>query len=543
MYKINNYVLIVMILILGFVSCDGGFLDRYPLDKINDESFWKSNNDLKVYANQFYTQLINETLYNVDDQSDNQLPRTKNSYLWDQFTVPISGDGWAKGDWSNIRSCNYFLENYKKVEGNAATINQYVGEVLFFKAFLYYNKVTRYGDVPWLSEVLTTSSEQLYAPRDSRKAVMDSVSHILDKAIKYLPATSSQNRITKYTALALKSRICLFEGTFRKYHNLGDYENMLRQSAIAAKEIMESGLFELYSTGNPGEDLHSFFQLQDMSKVKEAIFFNSYVADKKEHNRVRACRESGSGFTKDFVESFLCIDGLPISISPLYKGDENFMDEFENRDPRMRQTIYTPDKPIFITPSGEPEYERAPIFNTYVSTGYRMYKMYSPLSADNEANKCRIDICVFRYGEVLLNYAEAKAELGECDQSVLDQSINKLRARVGMPPMSVNISFTDPNWPSWEVPVSPIINEIRRERRVELANEGFRWDDLCRWKAGKLIENEKTYLGARDPETGEYRNTYSVEIGSRVWNDKLYLRPIPTSEIEINPSLTQNPGW
>lgn len=532
-----------VVFLMGSVACNDSFLDRYPLDKINDENYWQSENDLKLYANRFYPLLVNEAIYSIDDQSDNQQNRTKNAFLWDQYTLPISGDGWAKSDWSDIRNCNYFLANYGNVRGDAATIKQYVGEILFFKALLYSEKVARYGDVPWLSTVLTTSSEQLYAPRDSRKAVMDSVCNILDKAIQYLPETSSENRITKYTALAFKSRVCLFEGTFRKYHNLSDYEGMIRQAANAAKQIMDSGLFELYSTGNPDEDLHTFFQLREMKGVKEAIFYNDYVIDKKQHNRPRACRESGSGFTKDFIESFLCSDGLPISISPLYKGDAKYMDEFENRDPRLRQTVYTPDRPIFITESGEKEYENAPLFNTQVSTGYRMYKMYSPLAIDNEFTKCDIDICVYRYGEVLLNYAEAMAELGQCDQSVLDQTINKLRSRVGMPAMTETIPFTDPNWPAWEVPVSPLINEIRRERRVELANEGLRWNDLCRWKAGKLLENSKTYLGARDPKTDDYRNIYSVALGSRVWYDKYYLRPIPTSELEYNPALTQNPGW
>ena len=143
--------------------------------------------------------------------------------------------------------------------------------------------------------------------------------------------------------------------------------------------------------------------------------------------------------------------------------------------------------------------------------------------------------------KLLVTYAEAKAELGEATQEVLDNSINLLRDRVGMPHLMVDVGFEDPNWPNWEVPVTPLINEIRRERRIETAGEGTRWEDLVRWKAGKLIENPLTYVGATDPETGEYRVIYPGN--TRTWNDKLYLYPIPVQELSLNPQLTQNPGW
>ena len=143
---------------------------------------------------------------------------------------------------------------------------------------------------------------------------------------------------------------------------------------------------------------------------------------------------------------------------------------------------------------------------------------------------------------MLLDYAEAKAELGECTQAVLDRTINLLRDRVGMPHLTVAVGFTDPNWPKWEVPISPLLNEIRRERRIETSAEGDRWDDLVRWKAGKLLENPKTILGTRNPADGNLRVVYPG-FTARKWDNKLYLYPIPTQEITLNPSLTQNPGW
>ncbi|MCM0717404.1 RagB/SusD family nutrient uptake outer membrane protein [Parabacteroides sp. AM58-2XD] len=536
------YYIASMSLLLGFSACNNDFMDLYPEDKINDETYWKTESDLKNFANQFYTTLDNTGIYNSDNASDNQAPQSKDNFVWSDYTIPTAGGGWAKGDWANIRSCNYFLSRYHTVEGNAEKINQYVGEIYFFKAKFYYEKVLRFGDVPWLTTDLTTSSEELYNPRNDRGAVIDSICACLDKASEWLPETMQDSRLSKYAALTLKSRVCLFEGTWRKYRNLENADKYLRISVDAAEKIINSGNFTVYSTGNIEDDYHALFNQQDYSNNKEAIFFAAYVTDKRMNNRPRTVRESYTGMTKDFVESFLCDDGKPIALSDRYKGDVKFTDEFENRDPRLKQCIYTPERPIAILADGSEEYENSPVFSNLSNTGYRLYKMYSPLAEDNEYIKCTLDDLIYRYGEVLLNYAEAKAELGECDQAVLDKTINKLRDRVGMKHLTTDVGFTDPNWPKWEVPISPLLNEIRRERRVELACEGLRWNDLCRWKAGKLLENIKTYLGPRDPATGEYRVVYPGM--TRTWYDRLYLYPIPTDEFTYNPNLLpQNPGW
>lgn len=536
------YYITALFLLLGFCACNDAFMDKYPEDKINDETYWRTESDLKNFANQFYTTLNNTGIYGNDDASDNQSKSTKDPFVWSDYTIPTAGDGWGKDDWKNIRSCNYFLTHYHTAEGQIENLNRYVGEIHFFKAKFYYEKVLRYGDVPWLTTELTTSSEELYAPRNSRGEVIDSICASLDKASNWLPETMQDTRLSKYAALALKARVCLFEGTWRKYRNLENADKYLRASADAAEKIMNSGLFDVYSTGDFEEDYHALFNQQDYTNNKEAIFFSAYITDKRMNNRPRTVREAGTGMTKDFVESFLCADGKPIALSDSYKGDAKFIDEFENRDPRLKQCVYTPDRPIAILPDGSEEYENSPIFNNLTFTGYRLYKMYSPLAEDNEYIKCTLDDLIYRYGEVLLNYAEAKAELGECDQTVLDKTINKLRDRVGMPHLTTTVGFIDPNWPAWEVSISPLLNEIRRERRVELACEGLRWNDLCRWKAGKLLENPKTYLGPRDPDTGEYRVLYPGM--TRTWYDRLYLYPIPTDEFAYNPNLLpQNPGW
>lgn len=533
----------VIILLAFAAGCNNDFMERVPPDKINDANFWKKPSDLKSYANQFYPSLIDaNTFWRADNQSDNQCPSSLDGFIWGQYVVPSSGGGWAKSDWAQIRSCNYFLKQYRSVEGNPDEINTYVAEVYFFKAFFYYQKLRQFGDVPWLNDVLQINSEALMAPRDSRKIVADSIAFYLDKAAGYLPDTSPEGRVTRYAALALKSRVCLFEGTYRKYRDLGDHEKMLQASAAAARDVMSSAKFGVYTTGDAGSDYYNLFVAENLANNPEAIMVRTYATDKLMHNLNRILSEPQTGFSKDFAESYLCKDGKPIAVSPLYKGDAKFSDEFIDRDPRMLQTIYTADRPILVTAAGEARYQEVPEFNNQrCNTGYRIVKFYSPKERDLEQGRSVKPVFVFRYSEVLLNYAEALAELNSCTQAVLDESVNLLRARVGMPKLKTEVGYTDPSWPKWEVAVSPLINEIRRERRVELAAEGFRFDDIRRWKAGVLLENVKTYSGARDPQTNAYRTLYPGNV--RSWKNKLYLYPIPSIELTLNPQIRQNPEW
>jgi len=541
--KIKNIKCLLVLVLLNF-GCNDEFMDRFPPDKVNDANYWKTPGDLRTFANQFYPDLITSGNWTKDNMTDNQAPANRIAFVWNEYVVPASGGSWGKSDWADIRSCNFFLQRYQTVEGDTEEIGRYVGEVKFFRAWYYFDKVRMFGDVPWLNQDLNIDSEELFIERTSRKTVVDSILQDLDDAIGQLPETSGEERLTKYAALAFKSRVALYEGTWRKYHNLGDFEGLLQQAVGASQEVINSGMFELYTTGNPQKDYHDLFVIDDLAGNKEAIMFKRYTEDLLMHNRVRQLGEAGSGFTKDFVDTYLDINGLPISISNVYEGESvsDYLREFRNRDPRMRQTVYTPDQPYHITDDGEIQYQHAPQFdNGMTFTGYRIYKMFSPTQRDFEYQRNTIDEFIFRYAEVLLNFAEAKAELGELTQQDLDDSINLLRERAGMPGLTPNVGFVDPDWPAWEVSISALLNEIRRERRIELAAEGFRFDDLMRWSAGRLLENPETYLGALDPETAEFRVLYPGR--NRVWIDKLYLYPIPSQEIALNPNISQNPGW
>lgn len=540
----KNDILFLFSLLL-IISCNDNFLERYPLDQVSDVEFWKSSSDIKMYANQFYPLLDPPNLLfrnGPDNETDNQVPGDRFAYNWGEYTVPASGGGWGKGDWLQIRRCNYGLVRLDDI-ANDDLKNRYEAEIRFFRAYFYHKKIKQFGDVPWLEEDLNIDSEELYKNRDSRIDVFSYILNDLDFAIENLPEESGEGRLTKYAAATFKAEACLYEGTFRKYHDVGQYENILKEGALAAEIVINSNKYQVYNTGDPENDYFDLFVLEDKVDNVEAIMVQQMIEGLRTHDDVRQLGEQQTGYSQDFINSYLCVDGLPISISPLYQGDQEFMDVFKNRDPRLKQSTYTPDRPYRIYADGSIDIKDMPEFDkNYCTTSYYITKGYSPLESQRLQGHCTLDRFIFRYGRLLVTYAEIKAELDECDQSVLDLSINKLRDRVGMPHLLVEVGFEDPDWPEWEIPVSPLINEIRRERRIETCAEGNRWDDIVRWKAGKLLENPLTYRGARDPSNNnEYREVYPGF--EREWDDKLYLYPIPTQELTLNPNLSQNPGW
>ncbi|MCL3780938.1 RagB/SusD family nutrient uptake outer membrane protein [Prolixibacteraceae bacterium JC049] len=554
--------LLSMSLLLIFFACNDEFMDRYPKDALSDNSFWNNENDLKSYANRFYPSLPSAGGKGWDDMSDVKVPRSINSYLDGQYIVPSSGGGWSTGNWSNIRACNYFLQRYHTAKGNKTQISVYVGEVRFFRAWYYYSKMRRFGDVPWLSTDLGTSDKELlYGARTPRAQVVDSIVADLDFAIKnLLPKSKTESgRIHSDVAKAFKARVCLYEGTHRKYHNDGDANALLQLAKKESSELIQSGRYSLYDTGKPNIDYYNLFIQENLAGNSEAILFRSYIKDVQQHNATRQVEEAYSGLSKFMVESYLCTDGLPIGKSPLYLGDDSLEVELKDRDPRLMQTIDNKKLPFKINAAGEKVYNPLPIIDpNYCTTGYYVMKYHSPDEEQWNANQSTLDWFIFRYAETLLIYAEASAELGSITQNDLDISINKLRARVGMPSLKTDVGFVDANWPAYGYDLSPVLYEIRRERSVELVNEGFRWDDIVRWKAGKLIENKKSLLGMKiHPKVAEQYGSQVDNIAltperlikvypakdMRKWDDKLYLFPLPTDQLTLNKNLTQNPGW
>lgn len=565
--KIYKYIGASLLIGVLFTSCKReSLLNRFPQDALSQETFFKTENDLQLYCNGFYSSLPTESPLE-DNNSDNMVPRNPDVFLSGQYVVPTSGGGWS---WGNIRSCNYFLANYQTANVSDSTKNIYAGEIRFFRAMYYWQLVIQFGDVPLILHYITdTSKAELYAPQTPHKIVMDSVLADIDFAADHLPdpTIAAPGRLNKYCALALKARICLWEGTYREYQGLGDQDEFLEQAVDAASQIMNSGLYHLYSTGHPDQDYYNLFVQQNLASNPEAIMATTYIPNVLTHNLTRTLNEAGTGWSKDFVNSFLCTDGLPVDMSPEYKGDSTPDQEFANRDPRLKQMVATKGT-LVLSVAGSTDTLTLPRIGTNItSTGYEVIKMKSHDPAQWNANQSDLGLFIFRYAETLLIYAEAKAELaneghGTFTQNDLDISINLLRDRVGMPHLMMNVPV-DPEmaakFPNVQGPLKNVILEIRRERRVELAGEGFRFDDLLRWKAGPLIENPLTILGMRlipsfealYPSTTvaniplnaqDYIEVYP-SITSRVWNDKMYHYPIPIQELTLNPKLKQNPGW
>lgn len=543
-----------------FTSC-ADMLDLYPEDSVSDENFWKNEQDLELFANGFYGILPGAQGPGADDQSDCYVNEKPNTWLFNQETVPTSGGGWSSGDWGNIRSANYFMARYKRASGKEENINRQVAVVRFFRAWEYFYKMRRFGDVPWYETELNIDSEELYKGRDSRMSVFVHVLEDMNFAIEHLPEAGSvaTGRMHKAAALAFKSRVCLYEASYRKYHGLDDYEDLFNEAADAAWQVIDSDRYEIWSNEKPETDYYNLFIQEDLSSNSECIMPRVYEAKLLMHNNTRQMEESYTGMSRAMFEQYLCADGLPTAVSPTY-GSEAGMpaNELAKRDPRLAQSIDNPSLPFKLLQDGTPSFNSLPSLDSkYCTTGYHVMKFHSPDPEQWNIGLSTLDVFIFRYAEVLLNYAEAKAELGECDQEVLDITINKLRDRVGMPHLAKEVNFRDPNWPDYGYQLTPLLYEIRRERAVELLGEGFRWDDIVRWKAGKLLENPKTMLGmkvsnqmkeaygdfSRNLNAGGYMIVYP-DKQNRKWDDKLYLRPLPIDQTTMNPNLLpNNPGW
>lgn len=572
--------------LLGFTACDD-VIDLKPLDSFSDESYWTSVDDLRGYANRFYTNLSGPSS-SGDQQSDNRVPGSYDAWLYNEYLVEQAGD-W---NWENIRNLNFFMARYQRVTGSEADINAQVAVIRFFRALDYFGKIKSYGDVPWYEKDLTDADEEeLFKARDNRDMILGKVIEDLEFAIQWLPEPNAavECALHKDAARTQLSRVCLYYGTFKKYHNISTSptsQELLQKAASNALAVMNTGRYEIVKGQDAGCGQKAFegyplyyqnqFVQEDLSGNKEAIMYRKYVLGTLTHG---TGRNQGVGYSKDFAESFLCKDGKPIGVSELYQGDETLDQEMMNRDPRMYNIIDNVHRPYTVQPDGTIEINEsmydatasAPDVSAAGSvTGYANVKYSSADPTQWTANATTYDWFVYRYAEVLLNYAEAMYELGQMNQDVLDKTINLLRDRVEMPHLTMNVGFTDPNWPDYGYNVDPLLQEIRRERRIELVAEGFRYDDIIRWKAVKLYENPKTVLGMRvtdkviglytegtfggdkgrtlvEYEGKTYIRPYTKDLNDagRKWaaDDKRFLNPISKNVMLINPNITQNPGW
>ena len=568
------------VLALGLSSCNDSYLERYPLAELAPENSFLTAAELQNYTNAFYIELPDALAihYNTPHQADDEARSTLGSEIQGTRETPSSGAGW---DWTELRQINFYLENSHKCQDNAARL-QYDAIARFFRAYFYFDKVVRFGDVPWYETVLDIDDEGLFKGRDSRKLVFDKMLADIDFAIEHAATAKSGQRITKWTALAFKARICLFEGTFRKYHALGDAEPILEQAVKAADELMSTGPYSIYKS-KPNTAYQELFISEDAitSEIILARQYNAAVPFVHSANFYLLSASYGRpGMQKSLVNSYLMKDGSRFTDIPNYQTMQ-FYEETQDRDPRLAQTIRTPGYKRI----GKEE-TSVPDFATSV-TGYQYVKYV--LAPTFDAGQSTNDMPIFRFAEVLLNYAEAKAELGTLTQADLDRSINLLRARVDMPHLNLQAANTNPdNYLITEYPNVTkgqnlgVLLEIRRERRIELVKEGHRYRDLLRWKEGKRLENK--FYGMYFPGVGNYDLDKDGKVdlviyagssptrqpgvqyqklgelvlengvnGGRIvnlpdilkkWDEKKdYLYPIPTQELQLNKALKQNPGW
>lgn len=585
---INNTLLlsfVTLVLMLSATSCNDS-LDVMPKDRMIPENYFRNENELQMFSNKFYTQLPGESAIareGVDHIAKNDM----SDELKGTRIIPGSGGGWS---WSQLRDINTLLE-YSVNCTDREVRNKYDAVARFFRAYFYFEKVKLFGDVPWYDKQLASNDSDLKKPRDSREFIMTKIIEDLDFAIQYLPSSKELYRVTKWTALALKSRACLFEGTFRKYHNLTlegvGYEFYLEQSVKASEDFINQSGYGLYK-GDINTVYKDLFASLD-ARGEEIILARNYNKSLgQSHNAnfyTLGVTYGRPGLTKRMVNSYLMADGSRFTDNSGYET-VSFAEETLNRDPRLSQTIRTPG---YTRIGGS--IQLVPDLLTS-STGYQPIKYVMEAKYDGPNSESENDLPIFRTAEVLLNLAEAKAELGTITQSDLDKTIGQIRSRVGMPPLNMVDANLDPDpylmssktgYPQVKGQNQGVILEIRRERTIELIMEGFRYYDMMRWKEGKTFETD--YHGIYIPGLGPYdfdgdgkddvyfykgampslpSGVLARKVDEEIflsngesgfispyknikasWNDERdYLYPIPIDERMLTGgNLAQNPGW
>lgn len=614
MKKIFTYLAIASVLA---VSCDlNDKLTLIPESQLTPESYFRTAEDLQLFSNTFYNNLLEKEPFSVESDVFVKMNPSNLIRGGNDRTVPATGGGWS---FTNLRKMNTLLANINNCKDEKA-VKEYTALTKFWRAFYYADMVRKFGDVPWIDHEIGSADEDLYFPRDTRETVLQHMIEDIDVAIADLPgkaaAPQTSYRVNKYTAMALKAQFCLFEGTFRKYHSAPapfeksytaadgsthDYKYYLQQAVDAAQMLMSSNAYKIYNTGKPNSDYLTLFNADNANgdEIILAVNFDRLLKIKHDCGRDITNQTSARyGMTKKLVDSYLMKDGTRFTDKPGWNVLP-FAEEVADRDPRLAQTIRTPG---YVW--NKEHKQDGPEF-AYCQTGYQTIKYIQaydlkPYSTDNSDN----DMPVFRYAEVLLTYAEAKAELGTLTQEDIDKSIKLLRDRVGMPNLDMAAANAHPDpyllspetgYPNVTGDNQGVILEIRRERAIELFQEGYgRYFDLMRWKAGYCLNQPMYgmyipgpgsydfgdlskytfYLGESnasgtkymiydpanpdlpskdeifylvDPNTGNLATAGVRDalhsVSHSFDESKHYFYPIPENDLLLNTNLEQNPNW
>ena len=592
----KNIILYSFIALLSGTAGCSDMIEEDPHEAIAPETYYNNADELRSATNQFYG-MFPGAASGYTESADVVCIFNLPAEVQGIRTVPTSGGGW---NWEYLRAVNFYLSHSVRCDDVDAR-EHFDGIARFFRAYFYFEKVKRFGEVPWFDRELSSTDPELFRPRDSRDFIMDKILDDLTYAINNISDKKDLYNVTHWTALALKSRICLFEGTFRKYHGIPGYEKFLNECATASKLFIDNAPYAIYQTGaQPYRDLFS-----SMNAIEEEVILaRDYDRSQNVMHEANANTLSPTygrpGMNKKIVNSYLMTNGDRFTDQPGYKTMQ-YYDEMQNRDPRLTQTVVGPGYMRINSDKVE-----SPNFSSS-TTGYQITKWVTDASGDGYLGSSN-DYILFRAAEVYLNYAEAKAELGTLTQEDLKISIKKIRDRVGMPNIDMDAANANPDpylcalesgYQNVTGPNKGVILEIRRERTIELLLEGFRYYDIIRWKEGKVFEqpykgmyfpgltqgsgdnrydvfdmNDGTvgdkekvdiciYTGKK-PSVKNIRKFYKlgdefvltdgdkgniichdIEKEPRQWReDRDYLYPIPTQErLLSNGTLSQNPNW
>lgn len=566
----------------GFVVCGmASCLNLDPKDSLGDNLVWNKADNFQLFANQFYgwtRDLGSGTDYqngvsdgvHSDFRSDLLCANSLNTYSQGTNAIPEK-DGNFTSIYKRIYYTNLLLSHTPDIGGDAAVATP-AGEAYWFRAYLHFELVQIYGDAQLLTEPLDIDNGQLYGSRNDRGEVIDQCINDLRKAAELLPETpAEEGRLCKDAAYAMISRVALYEGTWQKFHknNATRATQLLTISKDAAKQVIDNKHYSLfYSDGLVNSGINSInqsyrymFMLEDLQcnpaglqkkDNTEYIFAKRHRdTDKMTLNVTHAMLGNAAYVTRKMANMYLCTDGLPVSKSPLFKGYTGATDEFQNRDARMDNTMLWHGEPNWNNDSkwrtswNNDDLTNCLTANARSNSGYQTQKWAVECEVADYYES--MDYPVIRYAEVLLNYAEAVYEIGEnISDNDLDISLNLVRRRVNPTMPKLSNGFVAANGLDMR-------EEIRRERTVELFLEGFRIDDLKRWKTAET-EMPQNLLGVKITGTW-YESNWAAQArplnadgciimyDGRSWAQKNYLYPLPQDQRQLNPNLSQNPGW
>lgn len=604
-----------MLLACISVACSDDFLDRAPKDGVSDTSFWKTEGDLKLYANGFYGSVPSyrgwASKYHIENGSDNALGNREMAFpdgkLWRTNSDADNDNGTWNDAFKWLRNINYMIGNLDKYDLEALSEDgkHYVGEAYFFRAYHNFRLLSMFGDAPFIDAVPTLdNTELLYKERMPRQEFAAKIMADLDMAIANLKAINKveKGRISKEAALGYQTRYALFEGSWEYYHKGTDFGvkgkdgKEFLEKAVEASNAVMSALGRTVYIGSAGKEYWDMFNQKDYSTIPGVLHYQLY--NKEEgiaHIWANYAGGGGQiGLTKAVIDDYLMANGEPKELNADYKGDDNFADLITDRDPRLAQTIYTKEKwGTMDNLTGHPDNS---VFSmTAITSNANYYCLPTGLMFAKGVRSDRNEFTDrgwgeagwihLRYAEVLLGNIEAKAILeemgsGKVSQQDLDNTINVLRDRVNMGHLTlaaVNSWKGDARYFNRYGDVPALINEIRRERRIEFVGEGFRYDDLRRWRMLGHLINGNVPRGAKAQQFLDYWGNYSEDIqvkasdlsidsngyllpggyrsefqeggtGYQIDENRDYLWSVPKIQINLYKSeadvvLTQNPKW